>query len=38
MGVDVIFGGQFFVQAKAADLGLDLDPNQGRELTRAAAL
>lgn len=36
--VDVVFGGQFFVQARAADLGLDLDPSQGRELTRAAAL
>jgi proline racemase len=35
---DVIFGGQFFVQARAADFGLDLDPSQGRELTRAAAL
>ncbi len=38
VGVDVIFGGQFFVQARAADLGLDLDPSQGRELTRAGAL
>ena len=38
VGVDVIFGGQFFVQARAADLGLDLDPSRGRELTRAAAL
>ena len=36
--VDVVFGGQFFVQARAADLGLDLDPSQGRELTRAGAL
>ncbi len=36
--VDVVFGGQFFVQAKAADLGLELDPARGRELTRAAAL
>ena len=36
--VDVLFGGQFFVQAAAAALGLDLDPRQGRELTRAAAL
>jgi proline racemase len=38
VSVDVIFGGQFFVQARAADLGLDLDPSHGRELTRAAAL
>ena len=36
--VDVVFGGQFFVQARAADLGLELDPSRGRELTRAAAL
>lgn len=36
--VDVVFGGQFFVQARVADLGLDLDPSRGRELTRAAAL
>ena len=36
--VDVVFGGQFFVQAKAADLGLDLDPSRARELTRAGAL
>jgi len=36
--VDVLFSGQFFVQARAADLGLHLDPSQGRELTRAAAL
>jgi proline racemase len=36
--VDVVFGGQFFVQARAADLGLTLDPNRGRELVRAGAL
>ena len=36
--VDVVFGGQFFVQARAADLGLELDPSRGREITRAAAL
>ena len=38
VAVDVVFGGQFFVQARAADLGLELDPARGRELTRAAAL
>lgn len=36
--VDVVFGGQFFVQAKVADCGLDLDPDKGRQLTRAGAL
>jgi proline racemase len=36
--VDLVFGGQFFVQARAADLGLDLDPSHGRELTRIGAL
>jgi len=28
--VDVVFGGQFFVQAAAADCGLDLDPRRAR--------
>lgn len=36
--VDVVFGGQYFVQAKAADLGLELDPANGKELARAGAL
>jgi proline racemase len=36
--VDVVFGGQFFVQAKVADCGLDLDPDKGRQLARAGAL
>lgn len=36
--VDVVFGGQFFVQARAADCGVDLDPSRGRELARAGAL
>jgi proline racemase len=36
--VDVAFGGQFFVQAKAADLGLTLDPDRGREIARVGAL
>ena len=33
-----VFGGQFFVQARVADLGLTLDPDRGRELARAGAL
>lgn len=36
--VDVVFGGQFFAQAKAADLGLELHPDNGKELARAGAL
>ncbi|WP_120519823.1 proline racemase family protein [Arthrobacter celericrescens] len=36
--VDVVFGGQFFAQAKASDLGLELDPANGKELARAGAL
>jgi proline racemase len=36
--VDIAFGGQFFVQARAADLGLTLDPDRGREIARAGAL
>lgn len=35
--VDVVFGGQFFVQARVTDLGLTLDPDRGRELARAGA-
>ena len=35
---DIVFGGQFFVQAPAADLGLTLDADRGRELVRAGAL
>jgi proline racemase len=36
--VDIVFGGQFFAQAKVADCGLELDPDKGRELARAGAL
>jgi len=36
--VDVVFGGQFFAQARAADCGVDLDPARGRDLVRAGAL
>lgn len=35
---DIVFGGQFFAQVRASDLGLDLDPDLGRELARAGAL
>lgn len=38
VSVDVVFGGQFFVQAAAADCGLDLDPARARELVRVGAL
>jgi proline racemase len=38
VAVDVVFGGQFFVQVAAADCGLDLVPTQARELVRAGAL
>jgi proline racemase len=36
--VDVVFGGQFFVQARAADLGIPLEPGAARQLTRAGAV
>ncbi len=36
--VDVVFGGQYFVQARAADLGIDLVPESARQLTRAGAV
>lgn len=36
--VDVVFGGQFFVQLRASDLGIPIDPRRGRDLTRAGAL
>ena len=36
--VDVVFGGQFFVQARATDCGVGLDPARGRDLVRAGAL
>ncbi len=38
VAVDVLFGGQFFVQTKIIDLGLPLDPNRGRDLARAGAM
>lgn len=36
--VDIVFGGQFFVQARAVDLGIDLVPESARALTRAGAV
>jgi proline racemase len=36
--VDVVFGGQFFVQAAAADCGLALTPDRARDLVRMGAL
>jgi proline racemase len=36
--VDVVFGGQFFVQAAAADCGVALAPDRGHELVRMGAL
>jgi proline racemase len=36
--VDVVFGGQYFVQARAADAGVELRPDQARKITRAGAL
>ncbi|UOQ90523.1 proline racemase family protein [Agromyces endophyticus] len=35
---DIVYGGQFFAQVRAADLGLDLAPENGRALARAGAL
>ncbi len=35
---DIVFGGQFFAQVRAADLGVELDPGNARELVRAGAL
>ena len=36
--VDVVFGGQFFVQAAATDCGVELEPQRARDLVRAGAL
>jgi proline racemase len=36
--VDIVFGGQFFAQAKAADCGVGLSPQNGKELARMGAL
>ncbi|QOV36875.1 proline racemase family protein [Streptomyces ferrugineus] len=36
--VDVVFGGQFFVQARAEDLGLTVEPAAAEQLARAGAV
>jgi proline racemase len=36
--VDVLFGGQFFVQTDVRYVGLDLDPAKGKQLARAGAM
>jgi proline racemase len=36
--VDIVFGGQYYVQAKAADLGVELVPGAAKELARAGSL
>jgi proline racemase len=36
--VDIVFGGQFFVQTDVRNVGLQLDPTQGKQLARAGAL
>ncbi|GAA2805168.1 proline racemase family protein [Saccharopolyspora taberi] len=36
--VDIVFGGQFFVQARAADLGIELDAPAAKQITRAGAV
>ena len=38
VAVDIVFGGQFFVQAKAADLGVELVPQAAKALARAGAV
>lgn len=36
--VDIVFGGQFFVQARAADLGVELRPEAAKDLARAGSV
>jgi proline racemase len=36
--VDIVFGGQFFAQTDVGNVGLSLDPAQGKQLARAGAL
>ena len=36
--VDIVFGGQFYVQAPAGALGLDLQPSAAKEIIRAATV
>ena len=35
---DIVFGGQFFVQARAADLGIELHAEAAKQITRAGSL
>lgn len=35
---DIVFGGQFFVQARAADLGVELHADAAKDITRAGAV
>lgn len=35
--VDIVFGGQFYVQARAEDLGVDLEPTNAKAIIRAAS-
>ncbi|MEV1079656.1 proline racemase family protein [Streptomyces sp. NPDC050211] len=36
--VDIVFGGQFYVQARAADLGVSLEAGAAKQLARAGAV
>lgn len=36
--VDIVFGGQFYVQAKAEHLGVELEPAKAKEIIRAASV
>lgn len=38
VAADIVFGGQFFAQVRAADLGLEVRPEHARQLARAGAL
>ncbi|MFJ2621727.1 proline racemase family protein [Glutamicibacter sp. NPDC087344] len=38
IAVDVVFGGQFFAQMDLAQLGLELDPNNGKALARLGVM
>ncbi|MBO8194290.1 proline racemase family protein [Streptomyces oryzae] len=35
---DIVFGGQFYVQARATDLGVPLEPSAAKEIARAGAV
>ena len=36
--VDIVFGGQFYVQTAADNLGVDLEPDNAKEIIRAASV